>query len=252
MIRYSILLAFAVFAAAQQQVITVRTGMVRYVEGAVLLAGEPLQSPDVDAPMTRLPAIARDAVLRTRLGRAEIQMGPDSFVRLAENGAVKMLANRIDDARLELQSGSILVDIARASAGGLMQIQVGESVINFRKDGLVRVDANPAAVQVYDGDCEVVVNDLATVVMSGRRMELRESAQPQVFVSSPSDAFLRWSGRRSAYLTLAGVIPSTAERRQVISVTEDLWWTYRYHGMKVYVRVEETSRPGRSGRGPRR
>jgi hypothetical protein len=242
----ALLSALAVSAFAQQQIITVRTGMVRYVEGVVVLNGELLQPPPIETPTIRLPAIGRDGTLRTRLGRAEVYMGPDSFLRLAENASVKMLANRVDDARLELQNGSLLVDIDKSKTTGLIQILVGGTTVNIRKDGLYRVDANPPALSVFDGDAEVIANDRGTLVTAGRRLALKEGEQPRAFSVIPTDAFIRWSARRATYLKLAGMIPST--RPNGITTTDSVGWLANsYHGMKVYMKVDEFSLSARGG-----
>src|SRR5687767_14648092 len=103
------LLGLAVVLAASaiaQNVISARSGMIHYTEGTVTLAGKP-----VTTTIAEFPEIKVGEELRTELGRAEVLLSPGVFLRVAENSAVRMVNNRLEDTKVELIAGSALLEV---------------------------------------------------------------------------------------------------------------------------------------------
>ena len=69
-------LLLAASAAFGQSIVSVRSGAVHYVEGRVLMDGQPL-----DLKFAQFPNLAEDGVLRTELGRAEMLLTPGTIFR---------------------------------------------------------------------------------------------------------------------------------------------------------------------------
>ena len=103
------LLAFALLSATlpsfAQQVISAKSGLLSYVEGAVTLNGEP-----VDFSGVHFSDVKENGVVRTADGRAEVLLTPGVVLRMGENTSLRMITNRLVDTRLELLTGSAVVE----------------------------------------------------------------------------------------------------------------------------------------------
>src|SRR5258705_1387202 len=100
-ISVSIFVAFSGTVAFAQTVISAHSGLIHYAEGRVLLDGKP-----VEVKITNFPEVKENMELRTEDGRAEVLLNPGVFLRLAENSAVRMVANKLSDTKVEFLSGS--------------------------------------------------------------------------------------------------------------------------------------------------
>src|SRR5579863_2094018 len=84
-----------------QSVISTRSGVVHFFEGAVYLGGELLEP-----HLGKFPCMAQGSELRTVQGRAEVLLTPGVFLRIGENSAIRLVANNLSDTRVELLAGS--------------------------------------------------------------------------------------------------------------------------------------------------
>src|SRR5437899_331574 len=100
-------------AAFAQQVISARSGLIHYVEGAVQLDGQP-----VEVKIASFKEMKDNSELRTVDGRAEILLSPGAFLRLGENSAVRMVSGKLTDSRLEFLSGEALIEAESSAAQG--------------------------------------------------------------------------------------------------------------------------------------
>jgi hypothetical protein len=95
-----------------QSVISTRSGIVHFCEGAVYLGDQPLESHP-----GKFSSVPEGAELRTGEGRAEVLLTPDVFVRIGDRTTIRMVANKLSDTRVELLGGSAVVDSAEPSSG---------------------------------------------------------------------------------------------------------------------------------------
>src|SRR6476660_9735479 len=98
-------LAFGAVSAYAQPVIGAKSGVVSVAEGKVYLADHLLE-----LQPTQFPDIKENTILRTEEGRAEVLLTPGVFLRVGENSSFKMISNRLIDTRLELLSGSAVIE----------------------------------------------------------------------------------------------------------------------------------------------
>ena len=193
-------------SAVAQNVISAKSGLVHYTEGTVTLANKPASPTATD-----FPEMKSGEELGTELGRAEVLLSPGVFLRIAENTAVKMVSNRIEDTKLELLSGSALVEIGEMNAKEQqLEVVVGGTTVEFTKRGLFRLDANPPQLRVYDGQAVVIAGGQPVTIKEGKQATLNATAAPEKFNKEKGDAFHRWAARRSGYIALANV--SAAKR----------------------------------------
>src|SRR4051812_39454499 len=99
-------LVLAGFPVHAQTVIGAKSGVINWVEGDVFLGDkayvmQPSQFGEVKETM----------VFRSEEGRAEILLPPGVFFRLGENSSFKMISNRLIDTRVELLTGSAVMEI---------------------------------------------------------------------------------------------------------------------------------------------
>src|SRR5580658_9872234 len=91
MARLPLVLALAWSVSAWgQSAISAHSGMIHYVEGKVLLDGQP-----VDPKFGEFPEMKNDQVLQTEEGRAEVLLTPGVFLRVSEDSSIRMLSNRL-------------------------------------------------------------------------------------------------------------------------------------------------------------
>src|SRR3974377_1359907 len=111
LLALSVVLLLAV-PADSQSVISTRSGVVHFFEGAVYVGDPPLESHP-----GRFPSIPQGAELRTEAGRAEVLLTPGVFLRIGEHTTIRMIASELSDSRVELLAGSAIVDSAGPAPG---------------------------------------------------------------------------------------------------------------------------------------
>jgi hypothetical protein len=161
-LRWIAALALAVPVAAQP-VAPARAGLISFTEANVSVDGRP-----VWVEPARFPEVTVGGVLRTEAGRAEVLLAPCAALRIAENSSFRLLANAVAATRVELLSGSAIVDIGELPRGAALTVIVGQTAAPMTKVGSYRFDAvSPAAA-------------------------------PAKLGKKPADAFESWSVKRSA------------------------------------------------------
>src|SRR5579859_7229058 len=91
-----------------QFVISAKSGLINYIEGLVLLSGEPV----VRKPGVRV-TMKEGAELRTEDGRAEVLLNPGVFLRIGEKSTVRMVSGDLADTRIEFVSGAAIIGPGR-------------------------------------------------------------------------------------------------------------------------------------------
>src|SRR5579862_7552067 len=135
---------------AAQSVISAHSGVIHYVEGDVSVDGTP-----VHPKFAEFPDVRAGQVVATAEGRAEILLTPGVFLRIAENSSVRMLSNALADTRLEVVSGSALVEVGELLEHNAISFEASGVHMELAKKGLYRIDASPASLRVYEGQVRV-------------------------------------------------------------------------------------------------
>jgi hypothetical protein len=188
-----------------QNAISAHSGLIHYVEGKVLLEGQP-----VEPKFGEFPDVRNDQVLETQEGRAEVLLTPGVFLRLSENSSFKMLSNRLSDTALEVLSGSAMVEVDQLLKDNAITVKYKDATIALRKQGLYRVDAEPSLLRVYDGEAEVINGAKTIVAHKGRQVQLDDTLVATSFDTKDTDSFYRWASRRSEYIAAANVSSARA------------------------------------------
>jgi len=189
-------------SACAQYVISSHSGVIQYVEGRALLADKP-----VDPKFGQFPDIKENQEFRTEDGRAEILLTPGVFLRLGENSAIRMLSTRLTDTRVEVLSGSAVVESNEIPKDNAIQLVFKNDTIRLQKQGLYRLDTEPAHFQVFEGEAVVADTSGQLTLHGGKQTNLAGALMAESFdhKADDQDALYRWSDRRASYVAQANV-----------------------------------------------
>jgi hypothetical protein len=195
------ILASGAFPALAQTVIGAKSGVINWVEGDVFLADKPY----VMQP-SQFGEVKENMVLRTEEGRAEVLLPPGVFFRVGEKASFKMLSNRLIDTRVELLSGSAVMEVDDIAKDANVTLLCKQGTITISKAGLYRFDSDPAQVKVYKGSAEVAMGGQTVAVGAGKMLLLGGAvASVEKFTVADTDSLDRWSHRRAEVLANANV-----------------------------------------------
>jgi hypothetical protein len=195
------ILALGAVSASAQPVVSAKSGLVAYVEGKVFVGGQP-----VTPSLTSFPDVKENMTLRTEEGRAEVLLSPGVFLRVGENSSFRMIANRLIDTRLEILTGSAVVEADEMAKDTNVTIVAGKASVLIAKHGLYRFDMEPARVKVFDGVASVTTGEQTAPVGAGRMLSLdNNTASVEKFNKEDTDALDRWSRRRAENVAMANV-----------------------------------------------
>jgi hypothetical protein len=189
--------------AYAQSVISAKSGQINYTDGTVFLEGKEVQSKG-----GLFPQMKTSQELKTEDSRAELLLSPGVFLRVGENSSLKMLSDRLEDTRLELFRGSLIVEGDALVKGDTVTLVYKNAVVSLVKNGLYRLDSEPAQLRVYGGEALVEQGGQTVTVKKAYLLPLNGLMLVEKFDNKTGDALLRWTRRRAEYLALAN--PSAA------------------------------------------
>jgi hypothetical protein len=192
-------------SACAQYVISAHAGVVQYVEGRAYLNDEV-----VEPKFGQFPDIKENQEFRTEEGRAEILLTPGVFLRLGENSSIRMLSTHLTDTKVEVLSGSAMVECNDVPKDNSIQAIYKGNAIRFEKQGLYRIDSQPARLRVYEGEAVVTDASGQLTLKGGKQTNLSGVLLAESFDRKDQDALYSWSDRRAAYVAQANVASASA------------------------------------------
>src|SRR5947209_7465767 len=136
-----------------------------------------------------------DAVKTGATGRAEILLTPGCYLRLAENSAFVLANPHVYQFRIELTSGSAIIEAS--ALDGPMTVATPKSEFAIIKEGLYRFDL------AADGRADVIVRKgrlaVGNTVVKENKKATVENGQPLIasFDKDRVDSFDLWSQERA-------------------------------------------------------
>jgi hypothetical protein len=225
------ILAFAAVSASAQPIISAKSGVIAGMEGKVLLNNE-----EVQQSVTHFPEVKEGSVLRTEDGRVEVMLPPGFMLRMGENGALKMLANRLIDTRVELQAGSAVLEVDQTSQDYNVSIALKDGVVNISKVGVYRFDSDPARIKVFHGLATVQIGGQSVMVATGKMLGLAgEAASAEKFDLEQTDALDNWSRRRAEAMALANISGAKYSSDNYPAQSGSAWTYNPYFDMYTYI-----------------
>jgi len=228
MLAFGLILA-ASGSALAQSVISARSGLLHYVEGQVYVDDQ-----QVESKFGNFPTVKENGTLRTADGRAEVLLTPGVFLRLGENSSFRMITNRLIDTRLELLSGSAIVEADDIPKDNSVTVVYKDAATHFAKKGLYRFDSASGDLRVFDGLAEINSGDRNVDVKEGHLIALDTLAISR-FDKTETDALNRWSGRRAEYVSMANVAAANSLASSGGGLFSSGWYFNPFFGMYTFV-----------------
>jgi hypothetical protein len=194
-------------SACAQSVISSHAGLVQYVEGRAYLGDKP-----VEPKFGQFPDIKENQELRTEEGRAEVLLTPGVFLRIAENSSIRMLSTKLTDTRVEVLTGSAIIEGNEIPKDNAIELVFKKESIRLVKQGLYRLDSEPARFQVFEGEAIVTDPSGQLTLKGGKQTSLAGVLMAENFdrKADDQDALYRWSDRRASYVAQANVVSASA------------------------------------------
>jgi len=233
---FGAVLALGVAPASAQSVISAKSGLVSYIQGTVYLGD---QAVEINPNTTKFPEMKENEVLRTEDGLAEVLLPPGFTLRLGANSSIRMITNRLIDTRIELLTGSGIVDALEAPKDVAVTVVCKGGTISLAKAGHYRFDAEPARLRVFAGLANVEMAGQNFAVTAGKMLSLEgQSASVEKFDKNDLDALENWSHRRSELTAMANVSAARRGgcRNSLYNGGSSGCWSWNpYFGLYTYI-----------------
>ena len=216
--------------AAAQHVISARAGYVNYWQGAVTLPSSP------DGKVER--QIAEGQTVTTWRGRLELLLTPGSFLRLDRNSTVRLLSSRLTDVRVELISGTAMLEVNETWKGTSIVMLWREYAIPIKRTGLYRFEAAQDSLRVYVEKGRMRVPGRKGALKGGRYVELAAAGTASAAVKynrEELDEFDRWNRFRSAELATASHAAVNSFRNRRVSFWSSQWFFHSGFGYYTFL-----------------
>ncbi len=216
--------------AAAQHVISARAGYVNYWQGAVTLPTGP------DEKIKR--QIAEGQSVTTERGRLELLLTPGSFLRLDSHATVRLLSSQLADVRVELVSGTAMLEVNETRKGTSILMLWREHSIPVKRTGLYRFGAAPNSLRVHVEKGKLRVPGRKGPLKGGRYLDLAPAGTFSAAVKydrKELDEFDHWNRFRSAELATASyaAVNSFGNRRS--SLRSSQWFFHSGFGYYTFL-----------------
>jgi hypothetical protein len=181
-----------------QSVISTRSGIVHFFEGAVYLSDQPLESHP-----GKFSSVPQGAELLT----------PDVFVRIGGRTTIRMVGNKLSDTRVELLAGSAVVDSAEPRSGTSVTLIFRNWNVRFFERGVYRIDSDPPRLRVLQGEAEVSTNanQDALLVGQGMYVPFAPVLVPKRSIDERPDALSAWAEGRQQSISADNAIAANIQ-----------------------------------------
>lgn len=235
LIRFAGVCAAAALGSATlwgQTVISAKAGLVDLVDGAVFV-----DQKKVEAKTGSFPELKPNATLSTTDGRAEVLLNPGVSLRIGERSSMKMLQTRLSDSRLELLTGSAVIEANEIAKDTAVTVVAKGAVVVLKKAGLYRFDFDPARLRVFAGEASVEMGDRTIEVGSGKMLafEGENAAVVLKFKKEQTDALDRWSRRRGEHVAMANISSAKSLHDSGYTLYSGAWRWNPYFGMYTFI-----------------
>ena len=215
---------------AAQHVISARAGYVNYWQGAVTLPSSP------DGKVER--QIAEGQTVTTWRGRLELLLTPGSFLRLDRHSTVRLLSSRLTDVRVELVSGTAMLEVNETRKGTSIVMLWREHTIPIKRTGLYRFEAARDSLRVHVEKGKLRVPGKKGPLKGGRFVELAAAGTASGAVKynrKDLDEFDHWNRVRSSELATASYAAVNSFRNQRSSFWSSQWFFHSGLGYYTFL-----------------
>jgi len=205
-------LALLAIPCAGQSVVSTHSGTVYFFAGSVFIEDQRLEQ-----KFGKFPDIGEGHRLRTEQGRAEVLLTQGAVLRVSENSVIRMLSTSLADTRVELLSGSVILEANDARTDKGICLSYKNWQVRIPQQGAYRLDSEPARLRVYRGEARVSAGDGDPVaVKEGESLPLAEVLLTERTTPAEGDSFKTWAMNRSQAMaadnaTAAGIIDDPSQ-----------------------------------------
>ena len=225
------MLALVVLTASAQPIISARSGVIAGMEGKVFVDNQALES-----SVTHFPDMKENSVLRTEDGRAEVLLPPGYVLRIGENASFKLLTNRLIDTRVEMQTGSGIMEVDENSKDTNVVVALKAGAATLTKTGVYRFDSEPARIRVFSGTASVLLGESTILVPTGHMLSLAgDAAVVEKFDTGDTDALDHWARRRAEAMAVANVSAAKYVNDNYGKLNKSSWGFNPYFGLYTYI-----------------
>ena len=188
------LLAFVAAGAGNvgaQSVVSVRSGLLNFSEGAVFINNQPVKQ-----HAGAYPSVHEGSDLLTQSGRAELLLTPSAYLRIGQNSAVRMISDRLTDTKVELLYGSAMLDSTEAPENTGITLIFKERQVQIKKPGKYRIDSDPPQFRVFQGTAEIAGSGAPIVLLADQMAPLDGATIVKRFTEGSDDLLDIWSDER--------------------------------------------------------
>ena len=180
-------------AGQAQHIVSAKAALIQHTVGEVLLNGDLVSLSKGDYVQMQ-----EGQTLRTAKGRAELLLAPGVYLRLGKNSQIRLFQGELDDTQLDFDRGIALVEIVDLEKGNQIRMQFEGGLVEFRKQGLYRLDTADDLLRVYDGEARVAFRNKQAKVKKGKMLRLNEELKVKKFDrDAAADAMHQWAAARS-------------------------------------------------------
>jgi len=184
--------------SSAQSVISAHSGLIHFSEGSVFLDDQRLEH-----KAGKFEQMNNGSELRTQDGRAELLLTPGTLLRVGANSAIRMISNQLDDTRVELLSGSAMLNQGSDTlADTSVTILYNLDQVHIKKAGRYRFDSEPPQVKVETGEAEVSADGKSVEAGAGYvvpfegKLTARQLLNDSPDFVKPGDDLDNWNARR--------------------------------------------------------
>jgi hypothetical protein len=137
-----------------------------------------------------------------------VLLTPGVFLRVGENSEIKMLDNRLLSTRVEILSGSAMVesdDPQVSLKDPAVTVVYKDYQIQPMKFGVFEITSDPSAMKVYKGEATVLAGGIRKVVKEGNEVPFSAALLTEKFDQKSADDLYLWTRDRSSYLSSANM-----------------------------------------------
>lgn len=198
--------------AASQSRKTAVPGAVNYVEGNVMLNGQPIGPNAVGSVV-----VEPNQVIATADGYAEVLLTPGAFLRLGHESQARLGSVGLANVDIEITQGSAMVEVADLVKGTVLHFSVNGVPVQIENKGLYAFNATEGSIRVLDGKANVQHaertvtlkkgDELATLNGSGKKHDFdvkAEQNQPLYVWSKVRSEHEAQANQHAANLIVAG------------------------------------------------
>jgi hypothetical protein len=188
-----VVLLFVVVAgdAGAQSVVSVRSGLLNFSEGAVFINNQP-----VTQHAGAYSSLQEGSDLLTQSGRAELLLTPSAYLRIGQNSAVRMISSRLTDTKVELLYGSAMLDSTEALENSAITLIFKDKQVHTSKPGKYRIDSDPPQFRVLQGTAEIAGSGGSIKLLADQMIPLDGASIVKRFTAGSDDLLDIWSDER--------------------------------------------------------